>query len=129
MEQMRTVPAPNAGAPAGYALGVARTHWRAGQYLDLFNHGGGGNGFLTDLWWLPQLQLGIAVLTNSAEHDLQGILALQILGDLVTHPDSPYHERLLGLPTQSDVVEPDGHFVPPPDLGPTDRGAGAAGNV
>ena len=42
---------------------------------------------------------------------------LQILGDLVTHPDSPYHDRLLGLPTQSDVVEPDGHFVPPPDLG------------
>ena len=116
MEQMRTVPAPDAGAPAGYALGVARTRWRAGQYLDLFNHGGGGNGFLTDLWWLPQLQLGIAVLTNSSEHDLQGSLALQILADLVTRPDSPYHDRLLALPTQSDVVEPDSHFVPPPDL-------------
>ena len=36
-----------------------------GQHLDLFNHGGGGDGFLSDLWWLPQLQLGIAVLTNS----------------------------------------------------------------
>ena len=117
MAQMRTVPAPSAGAPAGYALGVARTRWRAGRYLDLFSHGGGGNGFLTDLWWLPQLQLGIAVLTNSAEHDLQGSLALQVLDDLATHPDSPYHDRLLALPLQSDVVEPDGHFVPPPDLG------------
>ena len=116
MEQMRTVPAPDAGAPAGYALGIARTHWRAGQYLDLFDHGGGGNGFITDLWWLPQLQLGVAVLTNSSEHRLQGSLALQILGDLATGPDSPYRDRLLALPTQSDVIEPDSHFVPPPDL-------------
>ena len=116
MQEMRTVPAPNAGAPAGYALGVARTHWRAGQYLDLFNHGGGGYGFLSDLWWLPQLQLGIAVLTNSDDHDLQGALALGILRDLVTEPDSRYHDRMLGLPTQSDVVEPDSHYVAPPDL-------------
>jgi CubicO group peptidase (beta-lactamase class C family) len=116
MRQMRTVPAPAAGAPAGYALGVARTRWRAGQFLDLFNHGGAGNGFRSDLWWLPQLQLGIAVLTNSAEHDLQGALALGILRDLVGDKDSRYHERMLGLPTQSDVVEPDGNFVAPPDL-------------
>ncbi|MCU7731012.1 beta-lactamase family protein [Actinoplanes sp. KI2] len=116
MREMRTVPAPDAGAPAGYALGVARTRWRAGQYLDLFSHGGGGYGFLSDLWWLPQLQLGIAVLTNSAEHHLQGTLALGILHDLVTEPGSPYRDRLHALPTQSDVVEPDTHFVPPQDL-------------
>ncbi len=116
IQEMRTVPAPDAGAPAGYALGVARTHWRAGQYLDLFNHGGGGYGFLSDLWWLPQLQLGIAVLTNSSDHELQGALALGILRDLVTKPDSRYHVRMLGLPTQSDVVEPDGRYVPPPGL-------------
>ncbi len=109
MRQMRTVPAPDAGAPAGYALGVARTRWRAGQYLDLFSHGGGGYGFLSDLWWLPQLQLGIAVLTNSTDHDLQGALALGILRDLVTRPDSRYHDRVLGLPTQSDVVSPTAH--------------------
>lgn len=117
MTQMRTIPAPNEGAGAGYALGVARTHWRAGRYLDLFHHGGGGNGFLTDLTWLPQLQLGIAVLTSSSEHALQGDLAQQVLTDLATHPDSPYRDRLLALPTQPDVVEPDGHFVPPPELG------------
>jgi CubicO group peptidase (beta-lactamase class C family) len=116
IQQMRTVPAPDAGAPAGYALGVARTHWRAGQYLDLFTHGGGGDGFLSDLWWLPQLQLGIAVLTNSDDHDLQGALALGILRDLVTDPDSRYHHRMLAQPTQADVVEPDGAFAPPADL-------------
>src|SRR2546421_388920 len=116
IRQMRTIPAPNAAAPAGYALGVARTHWRAGQYLDLFSHGGGGYGFLSDLYWLPQLQLGIAVLTNSSDHDLQGALALGILRDLVTRPDSRYHDRMLGLPTQADVVEPDDKYVAPPDL-------------
>jgi hypothetical protein len=116
MTEMRTVPSPDAGAPAGYALGVARTHWWDGQNLDLFGHGGGGYGFLSDLSWLPQLQLGIAVLTNSAEHDLQHSLALEILRELVTNPDSRFHDRMLGLPTQSDVVEPDDHFVPPADL-------------
>jgi CubicO group peptidase (beta-lactamase class C family) len=116
MREMRTVPAPHADAPAGYALGVARTHWRTGPHPDLFNHNGGGDGFLSDLWWLPQLQLGIAVVTNSDTHDLQGALALGILDDLVAEPDSPYHDRMLGLPTQPDVVEPDSHYVPPPDL-------------
>lgn len=116
VREMRTVPAPDQGAPAGYALGVARTHWRAGQYLNLFNHGGGGYGFLSDLWWLPQLQLGIAVLTNSTEHDLQGTLALDILHALVTEPGSRFRQRMLDLPTQSDVIEPGGKFVPPTDL-------------
>jgi CubicO group peptidase (beta-lactamase class C family) len=116
MAQMRTIPAPYAGAPAGYALGIARTHWRAGQYLDIFSHGGGGYGFLSDLWWLPQLQLGIAIVTNSDVHNLQGTLALGILADLVNRTDSPYHDRMLGLPTQSDVLEPDSHYVAPLDL-------------
>lgn len=116
MKEMRTVPAPNQGAAAGYALGVARTRWRAGQCLDLFSHGGGGYGFLSDVWWLPQLQLGIAVLTNSSTHDLQGTLAEGILTDLVTEPGSPYHDRLVRLPTQTDVIEPDGRFVEPSGL-------------
>jgi CubicO group peptidase (beta-lactamase class C family) len=117
MREMRTVPAPNAGAPAGYALGVARTHFRPGGHnLDLFSHGGGGFGFLSDLFWLPQLQLGIALLTNSDTHDLQVALAGGILSDLVTNPDSPYYDRMLGLPFQSDAVDPDGKYVAPADL-------------
>lgn len=116
IKDMRTVPAPNAGAAAGYALGVARTRWRDELYLDLFDHGGGGYGFLSDLWWVPQLQLGIAVLTNSSDHDLQVALAIGILRDLVNNPDSLYHQRLLSQPIQTDVSEPDSKYVPPPDL-------------
>jgi CubicO group peptidase (beta-lactamase class C family) len=116
MAEMRTVPAPDAGARAGYALGVARTGWYAAGNADLFSHGGGSYGFLADLWWLPQLQLGIAILTNSSDHDLQGDLALSILGDLVHEPGSVYHDRLLALPALAPVIEPDGHWMPPDGL-------------
>ncbi len=106
LDEMRTVPAPHAGAPAGYALGVVRTAGRGRPYLDLFNHGGGGFGFLSDLWWLPQLQLGIAVLTNSADHDLQGDARAVDPHDLVSEP-GVYHDRLLALPwrpTAADAI-------------------------
>ncbi len=54
---------PNYG---GYGLGVAMG--RRGNDL-YYNHGGGGYGFLTYMAWYPTLDLGVAVLTNSAEHD------------------------------------------------------------
>jgi CubicO group peptidase (beta-lactamase class C family) len=114
--EQRTVPAPDEGARAGYALGVARTGWYVGDNADLFSHGGAGFGFIADLWWLPQLKLGIAVLTNSYDHHLQGDLALSILSDLVYQPGSVYEARLNALPVQSPVVEPDGGYVPPSDL-------------
>jgi CubicO group peptidase (beta-lactamase class C family) len=113
MDEMRTIPAPYAGASAGYALGVARTRWRAGRNADLFSHAGGGFGFLADLWWLPQLQLGISVLTNSSDHDLQGDLALSILRDLVNEPGGVHRERLLALPDQGGPNEPDGPYQAP----------------
>jgi CubicO group peptidase (beta-lactamase class C family) len=116
IEEMRTVPAPRAGASAGYALGVVRHRWVAGDNADLFDHGGGGFGFLSDLWWAPQLQLGIAVLTNSADHHLQGDLALSILHDLVQEPGSVYHDRLLALPAQTSASEPDGGYIAPAGL-------------
>ena len=117
MQEMRRVPAPQAGAPAGYALGVSRSRWRAGNYLDIFFHGGGGDGFLSDLVWVPPLHLGVAVLTNSSDdQDLESTLALGLLHDLVTEPGSVYHDRFLAQPAQVDVAEPDVHFVAPPDL-------------
>jgi hypothetical protein len=116
MKEMRTVPAPHARAPAGLALGVERTRWRDVQNLDLLDHSGGGAGFRSTLWWLPQLQLGIAVLTNSYGQDLPETLAQRILYDLVTQPGSKYRDRMLGLPTQSEVADPDASFALPADL-------------
>ncbi len=85
LHEMETVPPPHAGAPAGYALGVVRHRWnRWDGRPDLFEHGGGGFGFLSDMWWLPQLGIGVAVLTNSQDHQLQNELSLSILTDLVS---------------------------------------------
>lgn len=119
LAEQRKIPVPHAGERAGYALGVARTGWYAARNADLFSHGGGSYGFLADLWWLPQLQVGLAILTNSSDHDLQGDLALSILGDLIHEPGSVYHERLLALPAQPPVVQRDGHWVPPEGLAQT----------
>ena len=56
LDEMRTVPPPRAGAAAGYALGVVRHRWNT--WPDLLEHGGGGYGFLSDLWWVPEVGIG-----------------------------------------------------------------------
>ena len=113
MRTMRTVVFPHPGAPAGYGLGVQRHRWnRWDQRPDLFEHGGGGFGWLAELWWSPQLQLGIAVLTNSGDHSLEGDLALSILTDLVEQP-GVYHERLVALPIRAETPDPALGFVRP----------------
>jgi CubicO group peptidase (beta-lactamase class C family) len=49
----------------GYGLGIAIGNRDGGLFL---NHGGGGYGFLTWMAWYPTLDIGISVLTNSANH-------------------------------------------------------------
>jgi CubicO group peptidase (beta-lactamase class C family) len=122
MTEMRTVPAPHAGAPAGYALGVERYRWRASANADLFSHGGGGLGWLSDLWWSPPLGIGVAVLTNSADHHLQVELALSILGDLAHEPGSVYLGRLLALPSRAAAESEEAYQLP---AGQADLVAGA----
>jgi CubicO group peptidase (beta-lactamase class C family) len=104
LAQMRTIPSPNARAGAGYALGVSRTRWRAERGQDLFMHGGGGFGFLSDLWWCPSIGIGIAVLTSSSDHQLQETLAISIMRAFVDEPGSVFGERLATLPAQADVI-------------------------
>lgn len=114
VDEMRTVHFPERGGGYGYGLGVGRTGWYRGDNADLFSHGGGGFGFRSDLWWLPELQLGIAVLFNSANHDLRGSLALAILDDLAH--EAPYRDRLRSLPDHSRVGEDWDDWLPPPSL-------------
>ena len=113
LQEMRTVPSPHAGAPAGYALGIVRHRWNT--WPDLLEHGGGGYGFLSDLWWVPEVGIGVAVLTNSQDHQLQNELATSILADLLREP-GVYRDRLLALPWRAPVEDPNVSFAPPAGL-------------
>ena len=113
LDEMRTVPPPRAGSPAGYALGVVRHRWE--NWPDLLEHGGSGYGFLADLWWAPEVGLGIAVLTSSQDHELQNELATSILADLLRDP-GVYRGRLLALPWRAPVEDPNVSFAPPAGL-------------
>jgi hypothetical protein len=107
------VPPPHAGAQAGYALGVVRHRWNT--WPDLLEHGGGGYGFLSDLWWVPEVGIGVAVLTNSQDHQLQNELAPSILADLLREP-GVYRDRLLALPWRAPIEDPNTSFAPPAGL-------------
>jgi hypothetical protein len=80
LEEMYTVPFPVPGQTGGYALGID-TYERNGALL--FNHGGGGYGYLADMAWYEELGIGAVVLTNSVNHTLQGSLYNEILDNLI----------------------------------------------
>jgi hypothetical protein len=95
VDEMMTVPFDVNNTRHGdpYALGVS---W----YLDTShqiwypNHGGGGFGFITFMAWYPDLDLGVAMLTNSSAHDWEVRLPLDIAAAVIDSPDTIYHARL-----------------------------------
>jgi len=80
LEEMYTVPFPVKGQTSGYALGIDTYE----KYNSLFlNHGGGGYGYLADMAWYKEYGIGAVVLTNSVNHNLQGILYHEILDKIL----------------------------------------------
>lgn len=80
----------------GYGLGLYVDRWTPG--VRVLHHGGAGYGFLCQVFWLPELGIGGAVLTNSVDHDLQNELAADIVrrlaagarpGDAAPAPTEP----------------------------------------
>lgn len=53
-----------AGQVGGYGLGITNWSWRGNTVL---NHNGGGYGYSTTQTWMPERQVGVVVLTNSAQ--------------------------------------------------------------
>ena len=80
-----------AGASTGYGFGIASFETNGMRTL---GHSGGGFGFLSDVYWYPDLGLGAVVLTNSLDHNLQAKLIFEILGKITRDPASPYAARL-----------------------------------
>jgi CubicO group peptidase (beta-lactamase class C family) len=82
-DEMCAVPFAHPGQVHGYGLGVVSA---VVDGLLLRGHGGGGFGFLSDLYWTPDAEVGVAVLTNSVNHPLQQALAFRVLKALVAAP-------------------------------------------
>jgi CubicO group peptidase (beta-lactamase class C family) len=85
IDEMYTIPYPLEGQKAGYALGIAKgVFYLNEKKLLSFDHGGGGFGFLSVMRWIPELGLGIVILTNSVNHsNVHGNLANQIMDKII----------------------------------------------
>jgi CubicO group peptidase (beta-lactamase class C family) len=99
LEEMYTIPFPAKAQIHGYALGIDTT--RKYDSLFLFHHGG-GYGYLANMAWYQDLGIGIVILTNSADHNLQGKLYNQIL-DKILHPRNKINQK---APAKDIIVEP-----------------------
>lgn len=78
-----------------YGLGIAvlRNH-----NARMLAHGGGGFGFISNMVWYPELKLGIATLTNSVTHSLQGALEAKIIDDIIALDPVLYTQRAIIQP-------------------------------
>ena len=74
-----SIPFARPGQGHGYALGISISS-RNG--FAVRGHGGGGFGFLCDMYWSPHAGVGVVFLTSSTDHPLQGRLVAAILRDL-----------------------------------------------
>ena len=124
MTEMRTIPAPDAGAPAGYALGVVRYRWRVSRNAELFSHGGGGFGFLSDLWWSPPLGVGVAVLTNSATTSCRATSPFRSSATSSTSPAASTRSGCSPCRSSRRPIDPDGGYVAPAGMADLVRDAG-----
>ncbi|TCC32941.1 serine hydrolase domain-containing protein [Kribbella speibonae] len=78
LAEMHKVP----GKDRGYGLGLAVTQAHG---VPVRGHGGGGFGFLSDIYWAPDASIGVVVLTNSTTHTFQWELAAEIFREVVPH--------------------------------------------
>ena len=112
IEELYRVPGRLPGQQGGYSLGVV-TFSHAGRVLHA--HGGGGCGFLADLYWAPESGVGAAMLSNCTWHSLQFELVSRLIADRAG-------------PVETVSTEPHPAPVADADLGPgqasTSVGAG-----
>lgn len=85
-EDLYHVPFPVPGQTAGYALGVVNI-LEGGRLFR--GHGGGGFGYRCDLYWLPEEDLGVVVLTNTTDHPVQWDFARLLVGRLLGAATGP----------------------------------------
>lgn len=104
--ELMTTPAPlRDGTELSYAMGLGVGERNGYRTL---GHGGGINGFLADLAWVPEQGLTIAVLQNAAASPGPGTLTSAVL-DLVLGPRSEPE----AVPTSGDLEAFVGEYAGP----------------
>jgi Beta-lactamase len=99
-EQLPRNPVPPTDADNGYGLGLAvvRRHGHT-----FHGHSGGGFGFLSDTYWVPERGVGVALLTNSVDHPLQQDLVFRIAREVLRSPADSATPREFLLDVERDV--------------------------
>ena len=82
---------PFTDSDAGYGLGID-VSVKNGLYE--YSHSGGGFGFQSVIKWIPELNIGVAVLTNSADHNN----IHKLIADLVIDKLRPDHLKDISSP-------------------------------
>ncbi len=77
----------------GYGLGVFMSDYQGKQ---IFNHTGGADGFVSNTCFVPELNLGITILTNNDNQNFFELLRLQILDAYLEVPYSNRSKQQLG---------------------------------
>lgn len=72
---------------SGYGLGIFVSDYQCKQ---IYNHTGGADGFVTNTCFVPEINLGISILTNNDNQNFFELLRLQILD---AYLDVPYVNR------------------------------------
>jgi CubicO group peptidase (beta-lactamase class C family) len=99
-EQLPRNPVPPTDADNGYGLGLAvvRRHGHT-----FHGHSGGGFGFLSDTYWVPERGVGVALLTNSVDHPLQQDLVFRVAREVLRSPADGATPREFLLDVERDV--------------------------
>ena len=90
--------APSIQAGYGLGLGVGTRH-----SARIISHGGGGFGFLSMMFWYPELKLGGVLLTNSATHTIQVSLLEGLLDEIIEANLGMYLSRAGSAPVTLDA--------------------------
>jgi len=117
---------------SAYGLGIALGESRFGDTTVIsLGHSGSGLGFRSDLYWFPKLGVGVAILTNSDSHQLQGTLYSDLsqeiveafLGKKASTEDKPEIARPSVAVDDARARQLAGLYVGPPDIELAIRGS------
>ncbi len=88
----------------GYGLGIFMSDYGG---MQTFEHTGGADGFVTNVCFVPEENLGIAIFTNNDNQDFFELLRYQILDAYLGLPYRNYSELALGnfLNERNDRLE------------------------